>query len=230
MPTILSAQETKANSVEQPGISAAGPDNATNATAPDQETTELDAMLAKRFKVDTTSSLVRLGTRDAEITIVDYTDLQCPYCGKAHATLKKLLETYDGRIEIQIKQTPLDFHPLAGPGAKYLVAIALQDPEKAAQFYELVIANQRLLNEYRETFYDGLASALDVDVTSLKATLESPDVLKIIERDKAEAQAIEVSGTPTFIINGVKVAGAYPIETFTEIIDKLLEEDGSGVE
>lgn len=235
IPTILSAQEVRGySSSEQskdmlrdwPATIAAASDSAT----PGQEASETDAMLANRVVVDTTSSLVRLGTPDAEITIVEYTDLQCPYCGAAHSTLKKLLETYDGSIEIQIKQFPLDFHPMAGPGAKYLIAIALQDPEKAAQFYELVITNQRLLNDYSKTFYDGLATALDVDVTSLKATLESPDVLKIIENDRAEAEAIKVSGAPTFVINGVKVSGAQPIEKFTEIIDKLLEADATGVE
>ncbi|WP_189635734.1 DsbA family protein [Rhizobium grahamii] len=239
MPTILSAQEvgsylsskqSKEMLAERPAIIASESNNATDSATPGQEASETDAILANRVNVDTPSSLVRLGTPDAEITIVEYTDLQCPYCGTAHTTLKTLLEKYDGTIQIQIKQFPLDFHPLAGPGARYLIAIALQDPDKAAQFYELVMTNQRLLNDYGKTFYDGLATALDVDATSLKATLESPDVLKIIEKDKAEAEAIKVSGTPTFVINGVKVAGAQPLETFTEIIDKLLEADATGVE
>jgi protein-disulfide isomerase len=162
------------------------------------------------------------GPADAPITIVEYSDFQCPYCGRGYTTLQEVLKNYDGKIKFVFKNLPLPMHPLALPAAKRFEALVLQDPKKAFKYHNEVFENQDKLNAGGEKFLDSVAKKVGADMKKLKADMDGDKVKARLDADKAEAEKFSFSGTPGFIINGVSIRGAYPFDTFKTIIDKQL--------
>jgi protein-disulfide isomerase len=78
------------------------------------------------------------GNKDAPITLIEYSDFECPFCSRGYATVMELMKKYDGKIRFVYKHLPLSFHPQAMPAAQYYEAIRLQSPEKAWQFHDRV--------------------------------------------------------------------------------------------
>jgi len=164
------------------------------------------------------------GPADAPIAIVEYSDFQCPFCAKGFAVVEKILEAYPGKVKFMFKNLPLPMHPLAMPASERFEAIALQDAEKAYKFHDEVFRNQRKLGADGEKFLDALAAKVGANVAKMKKDMKSDKVKARIDADMAEAEKFGISGTPGFIVAGVSVRGAYPFETFKEIIDKKLAE------
>jgi protein-disulfide isomerase len=171
-------------------------------------------------KVDLTRPV--RGARDASITIIEYTDLQCPYCAKAELVVKQIMERYQGKVRFLIKHFPLDFHPMALPAAIYFEALAAQNHDKAWALYDEILSNQRELNMGGEAFLRAIAQKLGADLNEIDRNRNSPAVLQQINEDSEEATRFEFSGTPGFLINGVPLRGAYPLENFVEIIQAWL--------
>lgn len=166
------------------------------------------------------------GEKDAPITIVTYSDFQCPYCQKGFDTVEELRKKYGNKVRFMFKNLPLDFHPMALPAAKRFEAIALQSPVKAYQFHDAVFKHQQKLGSGGEKFLDETAGKLDVNVAQMKKDMNSPKVKERIEADMAEARKFDISGTPGFVVSGVTIKGAYPVNYFVEIIEKKLKDRG----
>jgi protein-disulfide isomerase len=107
---------------------------------------------------------------------------------------------------------------MAMPAAKWMEAVALQSPEKGWLFHDKLFQNQSQLSE---DFFKKTAKELGVNVDKAAQDAESPAVAQKIENDINEAKSFKFSGTPGFLINGVPLRGAYPIEKFDEIIIRL---------
>lgn len=165
-----------------------------------------------------------LGSLQAPIVIVAYSDFQCPYCSRGANTVEEVRKKYGNKVGFIFKHLPLPFHPMAQPAAEYFEAIAIQDPKKAYQFHDEVFKNQEQLKTGGEGFLAELAKKVGADVAKVKKDLKSEKVQKRIEEDKNEASEFGISGTPGFIIAGVTLKGAYPVESFVEIIDRKLKE------
>lgn len=166
---------------------------------------------------------VIFGKKDAPITIIEYSDFQCPYCGRGWNTIKEVEKNYGDKVRIVFKHLPLDFHPLAMPAAKYFEAIGLQDHSKAEKFHDMIFANQQKLNQDGEKFLKDAAKKVGADLARVEKDLNSEKVTKRIAADMEEAKKFEFSGTPGFLINGVSLKGAYPFPEFKKIIDRHLE-------
>lgn len=166
---------------------------------------------------------VIFGNKSAPITIVEYSDFQCPYCGRGFQTVKEVEKEYGDKVRIIFKHLPLEFHPLAMPAAKYFEAIALQDHHKAEKFHDEVFSNQKDLNAGGEKFLKAAAKKVGADLKKLEKDLSSEAVAKRIAADMEEAKKFDFSGTPGFLINGVSIRGAYPFPEFKKIIDRLLK-------
>ncbi|MGE0526737.1 MAG: DsbA family protein [Bdellovibrionales bacterium] len=196
-------------------------------TAREDEAKQEQARLEEEFKKPKEAVIedgrVIFGPKDAAVTIVEYSDFQCPYCSKGYATVKEVMKEYGDKVRIIFKHLPLDFHPMAMPAAKYFEAIAMQDHSKAQKFHDKIFENQKDLNQGGEKFLEKTAKELGVNMAKLKKDLDSEDVKKRIEADMAEAKKFEFSGTPGFLINGVSLRGAYPFPEFKKIIDRHLE-------
>jgi protein-disulfide isomerase len=161
------------------------------------------------------------------ITIVEYSDFQCPYCQRGYFTVEEVRKKYGDKIRFVFKHLPLDFHPFAMPAAKRFEAIRLQSHEKAYAYHDFVFSHQQELGSKGEKFLDEAAKKAGANLAKMKKDMESEDVRKTIEGDMEEARKFEFSGTPGFIVGGVELKGAYPAEKFEEIIDRRLAEQGA---
>lgn len=160
------------------------------------------------------------GNKDAQITLVEYSDFECPFCSRGFKTVMELMKKYEGKIRFVYKHLPLSFHPQAMPASQYYEAIRLQSPEKAWQFHDKIYTDQRKLQN-GESFLKALAKELKVDMAKLAKDVKSEAVQKRIDADMAEAAKFGFQGTPGFLLNGVPVKGAYPPAHFEKIIEEL---------
>jgi protein-disulfide isomerase len=187
-----------------------------------EEQARIENELKNPLKPEWTSGRATEGVKGAPIQIVEYSDFQCPFCGKGFLTLQEVLKNYNGKVEFMFKNLPLPMHPMSMPAAKRFEAIALQDPAKAYKYHNMVFENQRKLGAEGEKFLDEVAKKVGANVAQMKKDMDGPKVKARIDADMAEAEKFGISGTPGFIVNGVSIRGAYPFDTFKSIIDKKL--------
>ena len=181
-----------------------------------------DEEFANPLKPVVEDGRVIFGPKDAKVTIIEYSDFECPYCSKGHATVEEVMKAYPKDVRVVYKHLPLDFHPMAMPAARYFEAIAMQDHAKAEKFYNLVFENQGDLRSKKEAFLKETAKKVGADFKKVEKDLAAESVTKRIEADMEEARKFNFSGTPGFLINGVSLRGAYPFPEFKTIIDRQL--------
>ncbi|MDX6770509.1 MAG: thioredoxin domain-containing protein [Elusimicrobiota bacterium] len=160
------------------------------------------------------------GDKTAPITLVEYSDFECPFCARGYQTVEALRKKYGAKIRFVFKHLPLtNMHPKAMPAAQWMEAIALQKPEKAWEFHDKMFENQDKLGD---EFFRATAKELGIDVAKAEKDLESAAVKDKIEADIKEAKLFKFDGTPGFVVNGVPLRGAYPPEAFEPIISRFL--------
>jgi protein-disulfide isomerase len=158
------------------------------------------------------------GKKDAKYTLVEYSDFQCPYCGRGYQTVETLRKKYGDKLRFVYKNLPLPMHPQALPAAKWFEAAALQSPEKAWAFHDKMFQNQQQLSE---DFFKSTAKELGLNVKKMEEDAKSKAVADKIDADTAEGHTFGFTGTPGFLLNGVPVRGAYPVDYFEMIIQRL---------
>ncbi|UOE99739.1 DsbA family protein [Bdellovibrio reynosensis] len=187
-----------------------------------EEGKKRDEEFANPLKATVEEDRAIFGPKDAKVTIIEYSDFECPYCAKGHATVEEVLKAYPNDVRVVFKHLPLDFHPMAMPAARYFEAVAMQDHAKAKKFYDLVFENQGDLRTKKEGALKDAAKKAGADMKKLEKDLNSEAITKRIEADMEEAKKFNFSGTPGFLINGVSLRGAYPFSEFKDIIDRHL--------
>lgn len=162
------------------------------------------------------------GNKSAPITLVMYSDFQCPFCVKGIQTVKQLMEKYGNKIRYIYKHLPLVSlgHNDAPLAAKYFEAIAMQSTQKAYKFHDELFANQRLVRMGGK-YFKKVAKKLKVNMGKLAKDLKSDRVKSKMESDKNEANKFEFRGTPGFLLNGIPIYGAYPYNYFESVISRL---------
>lgn len=191
--------------------------------AQEEETKSRDSEFANPLKPEIEPGRVIFGKADAPITIVEYSDFECPFCSRGYNTIKQVMAEYKDQVRIVFKHLPLDFHPMAMPAAQYFEAIAKQDHSKAEKFHDIVFQNQNDLKTKKEAFLKDAAKKAGADMTQLAKDLKDEGIMTRIQKDMEEARKFNISGTPGFIINGVSLRGAYPFPEFKDIIDRHLK-------
>lgn len=186
--------------------------------AEEAEKKEFEEAFKNPLKPDITDKTRVRGNRKAKLTLVEYSDFQCPYCARGFSNVEELRKKYGDKLRFIYKHMPLSFHPQAMPAAQYLEAAALQSPEKAWTFHDKMFQNQGKLGE---AFYKETAQELGLDLKRLEADIAGQAVKDKIEADVQEAKRFGFTGTPGFLVNGIPVKGAYPIEHFDMIIERL---------
>ncbi len=179
---------------------------------------DVPAAPVTNLKPNLSGTLNVKGSESAPVTIVEYSDFQCPFCSRVVPSLDKLFKAYPDKIRIVFKQYPLPFHANARPAAKAALAAGRQN--KFWEMHDLLFANQTSLSE---TNFLAWAKQIGLDVDQFKKDLVDPTLETQIVTDEKEAQGFGISGTPSFIINGTKYVGAYPYEKFEQIIKAELE-------
>ncbi len=163
------------------------------------------------------------GNPEAMITIVEYSDFECPYCRSASTTVKEVLEQYGEAVRFVYKHNPLNFHPMAEPAARYFEAIAMQDVEQAWHFHDRVFEQQDQLAD-GEQVLKVILESLNVDVTKVKRDLYGEAIEQRLRLDRDETGRFGFDGTPAFLINGVSLMGSQPKEKFEEIIRLFIQQ------
>jgi len=158
------------------------------------------------------------GGPQAPVTIVEFSDFQCPFCKQSEGTLKDLLAKYDGQVKIAWRDFPLrEIHPLAQTAAE--AARCAGDQGKFWEFHDVLFADQSKLKEA-----DLLASAkaIGLNEKSFRSCLAGGKFKSKIDADLEDGRKAGVVGTPGFFINGVFLSGAQPPADFEKIIDNQL--------
>lgn len=162
------------------------------------------------------------GNADAAITIIEYSDFQCPYCSRFHPTMQQVMEEYTDSVRWVFRHFPLSFHPEATPAA-----IASECAAEQGKFWEYadeLFANQSGLGS---EFYVTLASDLGLNTANFNACLQNEKYADKVEAQAQAGGAAGVSGTPgSFVIdadgNAIPIKGALPFSSVAAAIDSVL--------
>ena len=157
------------------------------------------------------------GPANAPLVLVVFSDFQCPFCKRVEPTLAEVEKHYPGKVRVVWKNYPLPFHNNAEPAAE--AAMAADAQGKFWPMHDRLFENNTALD--RESL-ENYAAAIGLDLPRFRADLDAGRYKARIEADKQEGSDVGVVGTPAVFINGRKVAGAYPFETFQKIVDAEL--------
>jgi protein-disulfide isomerase len=173
---------------------------------------------SKHYKINTAGSPGKGGPESAKVTVVEFSDFQCPFCSRVTPTLNQIEEAYGKDVRIVFKHLPLRMHTKAP--AAHAAAEAAHRQGKFWEMHDKIFANQRELTEAKYVEY---ATELGLDVEKFKKDSASAEVKKKVDNDAKEAAALGVTGTPGFFINGLFLSGARPFDSFKTVIDKELK-------
>ena len=180
---------------------------------------EQDAKTPKKYATDT---LAQRGPAKAPVTIVVYSDFTCPYCRQADAVLEELYPAYKDKVRIIFKPLPKET-PISQSAAKYSLAAFMQDKDKGWNYYRALFAGVSDLDRDCETFLKALAVREGLDMKRLTADAAGPKVKAQMDADSKEADALEIPGTPYFLVNDLVIRGYVPKEIFAYAIDTALK-------
>lgn len=158
------------------------------------------------------------GDEKAKVTIVEFSDYECPFCVKAEATMKKILENYKGKVRWVYRDFPMTYHKNAQLAAEASEAAHKQG--KYWEYHDMLFENKDKLD--KESLI-GYAEKLGLNIEQFKSDLESGKYKDEVAKDFADGEKAGVDGTPAFFVNGRKIVGAQPYEEFSKVIDEELE-------
>jgi protein-disulfide isomerase len=159
------------------------------------------------------------GNKNALITIVEYSDFECPFCKRAEASVQEVRKTYGDKVRLVWKNYPLPFHKHATPAANVSIE-ALKEKGNDAFW----TAHDKLLaaNEMDDDKLVALAKDMGLDGDKVAAAIKDNKYKDVIAADQASAEDLGVRGTPRFYVNGRVIDGAQPVDKFKKIIDEEL--------
>ncbi len=169
------------------------------------------------WKVDIFGHEPIWGKADAGVTMVIFSEFQCPFCEKVEGTLKQVREAYPNDVRIVWKNNALPFHNRALPAA--MAAMAAHEQGKFWEFHEKVFAEQQDLEDPK---LEAHAVALGLDLAKWKAHIAAQTSKPSIDKDMEQAGQVNARGTPNFFINGRNLVGAVPLDAFKKLIDEEL--------
>lgn len=163
------------------------------------------------------------GSESAPVTIVEFSDYQCPFCARSEVLIEQVLREHGGKVRFVYKHFPLlSIHPQALPAA--LAAAAADRQGKFWEMHAILFANQRALQPEQ---LKGYAEQLGLDVEKFEADRQAPEVRKLVQDDVRLAQQLGVRGTPTIFVNGKLLRDRTP-EGFGKAIDSALGKSAAG--
>jgi protein-disulfide isomerase len=168
-------------------------------------------------KVEVSAQGPSKGPAGAPITIVEFSDFECPYCSRAEQTVKDLLDAYPGKIRLVYRDFPLPNHKQAPKASE--AAHCADDQGKYWEMHAKLFASEGKL---AVTDLKGYAREVGLDGARFDRCLESGEKAKVVESHRKAGDEVGVTGTPAFFINGRLLSGAQPLDAFKAIVDKEL--------
>ncbi len=169
-----------------------------------------------RVPVEVGSAPVR-GNPKAPVTIIEFSDFQCPYCVRARPAVARVREVYGDKVRFAFRHFPLDFHQQAEKAGE--AAACAGEQGKFWEMHDLLWTNAAKLQVPELKAH---AATLGLDAAAFGQCLDSGRYSHLVESDLAAGQGYGVSGTPAFFVNGRPLVGAQPFEAFAEVIDDEL--------
>jgi protein-disulfide isomerase len=169
-----------------------------------------------KVAIEVGSSPVK-GPKNAPVTVVAFSDFECPFCSRVVPTLKQIEDTYKGKVRVAFKNLPLDFHANAQVAAE--AALAANEQGKFWEMHDKMFENQRQLDRLSLEKY---AQDLGLNLPKFKQALDSGKYKDQVQKDKQLASTVGATGTPTFFVNGRSLVGAQPFDAFKKLIDEEL--------
>lgn len=161
------------------------------------------------------------GPAQAKVTIVEFSDFECPFCSRAIPTVEKVMKDYDGKVRLVFRHFPLEMHPKAEKAAEAGACAA--DQNKFWEMHDRMFKDQSKLNvpDLKKTAHD-----LGLDSARFDKCLDQGEKRALIDADLKAGSEAGVNGTPAFFINGFFINGAVPYEDFKQALDRELSAKG----
>jgi len=163
----------------------------------------------------------RGGGAKAPVTIIEFSDYQCPFCKRAEGSVDQVVKTYGDKVRLVFRDYPLPMHPQARPAAE--AANCANAQGKFWDYHAKLFANQAALSEDKLKEY---AKDVGLDSAKFDQCMADKSFKGAIDKDIADGEKVGVTGTPAFFINGRMLSGAQPFEKFKEVIDEELTAKG----
>lgn len=211
---LVSSSIDRASDQLRISFSGSGAAGAGSPTAPGREG-KLDP--SKVYEISLGQAPVR-GPADAKITIVEFSDFQCPFCSRVNPTLDKIRSEYASDVRIAFKHMPLSMHKNAP--AAHAAAEAAHRQNKFWEMHDKIFSNQRDLSP---AMLEKHAAEIGLDIEKYKKDVVSSSVEERVAKDGQQARTYGITGTPGFFVNGRFLKGAQPFESFKRLIDAELE-------
>lgn len=170
------------------------------------------------YKVDVGEAATK-GPENALVTIVEWSDFQCPFCKRVNPTMDKIQETYGDKVRIAFKHNPLPMHNRA-----LAAAIAAEAAGRQGKFWEMhdkLFENGRALTDEN---FEKWATEMELDVEKFKADLKDKALETKVKKQQSQGATLGARGTPAFFVNGRFLSGAQPFEAFKTLIDEEMKE------
>lgn len=164
------------------------------------------------------------GKADAAVTIVEYTDFQCPYCRKGFEIMRdRIMKDFAGKVRWIYKSLPLGFHPWAEPAALAAECAKLQGQDKFWKVHDAIFDKQGDIDASNaEEKFAEFAKAAGADPKPFSDCYDSKKALPAVRKDAAEAESLGINGTPAFLVNGRLIPGA-DYESIKDAVDASLK-------
>ncbi|ERT07517.1 DSBA-like thioredoxin domain protein [Lyngbya aestuarii BL J] len=157
------------------------------------------------------------GASSQEIVLLEFSDFQCPFCSRAHQTIKQFMDKHQGQVTLVYKHLPLSqIHPEALPAAK--ASWAAQQQGKFWEYQDALFTQQEQLGE---DLYLEIANNLNLDLEQFNRDRQSQEAATAIQKDLELAQALGISGTPFFVMNGETFSGAVELSKMEEVLAQV---------
>ncbi len=158
------------------------------------------------------------GPKDAKVTVVEFSDFECPYCSKAAKVTEQLRKEYGDKIRFVFRQFPLSFHKNAKPAAE--AALAAHAQGKFWEYHDVLFENSRKLDKESLAEY---AKKTGLDGAKITAAIDASTYGAAVDKDVKLGNDVAVSGTPTMFVNGKRIANPTDYKTVSDAINEALK-------
>jgi protein-disulfide isomerase len=170
-----------------------------------------------KVKVEVTAQDPSKGAKNAKVTVVEFTEFQCPFCKRASNNLSTLAKDFGDKVKVVFKHFPLSFHERAHISAQ--ASMCMHDQGKFWEYHDVLFENNHAL---QDTDLKRYAKQLNADMKQFEECLASGKHKAKVDKDFADAQKYGVSGAPTYFINGVAIVGAVPYTEIKQAVENAL--------
>jgi len=166
-----------------------------------------------------------VGPANAPVTIIEFSDYQCPFCKRVEPAIRQVLDTYKDKVRLVYRDFPLSFHQNAQKAAE--ASECADEQGKFWEYHDLLFERQAEWSSEGNDKLKEYASSLGLDAKKFNECLDSGKYASEVQKDLNDGQSYGVAGTPAFFINGIEVSGAQPFSSFQQVIDTELSKASS---